>query len=691
MLVKTSKRLWMPLIPTAVDTETTGVRVWQGDRPFLFSFTNVEGETRSLELPVDPYTRKVQEPRGKKREDFLRMSDWLEDSRVLKIFHNAKFDIRMCERGWDIHVPHELGQIGETMFMAHACNTLEPSFKLKKLAEKYLQYDNSDEKILHKRVVQARRIGKKRRYRLGPKVETDFWMPKVIWPKDNSCDAYATCDTDRTIRLFLFYSEVMQVEEVEHTYREEMELWPITYAMETVGVRCRKEIVEREIGKLQAARKKAKNILFEEAGRKFNIDSDNEIREIVYGKLKLPVLRRTDKSKQPAVNVTALYEHVQVPFVRALFEYRAADKGLSSFFYKYREAIPDVLSPGEYSLHPDFNQVGPVTGRYSCRNPNLQNVANALTTRSSEPIQARTPFGPRKGRIWLHGDYSQLEVRIFADVSDEVSMKEALTKGEDIHTFSANKIWGWEDNPRAIRAAIQALELQNDRPSSEEIATVWEAFGGGSRHIKWAQAERIADKWLKSFHYNIVEAEKSVKKKTSRAKAKMVVFLKVYGGGAAALADLMGSAKNDAQTVLNEYDSAFPRVKQYMQELTRQARLDGCIVNRYGRKLSINPDKAYRCVNYMVQGSAASLVKRSMVRSAAYLAKTNLDVNMLINVHDEIVFEFRLDHFYHYAVRQLKRIMEDHEGHFSVELPVDFEVVTERWDRKKKFELPLAA
>ena len=688
----------------AVDTETTGLEVWHGDEPFAFSFCDEEGNTACFEWPVDPWTRVV----IPNQSELDAIGEFLENEKVDKVFHNAKFDVRIIENAFGITTR---GGIHDTMFMAHACNSLESSYGLKELCVKYLGLDASEQDLLKKAAIRARREAKKQGWTLGGRwkvanngewkyeaeIPADYWMPRAVDPEDRHCALYAIADVEYTMLLRAFFKAAFEDLGVEHVYERERELWHVTYNMETRGVRIALDRVDEGIETLRAERKRNYDLVTK-AGSKvvenFNLEAGAHIRKLAYndqsrGGLGLKCTRYTEKGT-PQTNVDALIPHLDNPVIEALFKFRACKKGLVDYFQKYHVLrVPDPLNESGWCLHPDFNQVGPATGRYSCRNPNLQNVANALTTRSPMPIQARTPFGPRPGYRWYCIDYSQLEVRVFADVSREPAMLQALVDGEDLHTACTNKAWGGEGNLAALRAASHALELDGTGDGSA-VKELWEAFGLNAtnvRKLKSAERDAIADQWLTEFDYDIVDAEKSIGKKTSRAKAKMILFAKVFGGGPNAIKDLLNCTYEEAQQFLWDYDTAFPKIVDYINELSRKARAEGCIVNRFGRRLTVNPDKAYRAVNYMVQGSAADLLKISMIRCAEYLKETGLDAHLVMTIHDELVFEFRRIHARKEVLRNLCRIMEDHQGAFGVETPVEVDNVIESWNEKKGVEL----
>lgn len=684
----------------AVDTETTGLDPWHGDEPFCVALCNSDGESVCFSWDVDPWTRVVVPDPG----ELAALGELLEDPRVEKVFHNSKFDCQMIESAFGIQVA---GKIHDTIFAAHACNSQEPSFALKTLSEKYLRFGKEDQDVLKKAVVTGRREGKRRGWLLAEEykfdvagnvnvssvVEADYWIPKALDPGNNLCEEYCVGDTERTMLLHLLFQERMRELDVIKVYESELELWPITYAMEAKGVRVNEERLLREIQAFVPVALETRKFLETEAAKlgfpNINVESGADLGKVLFQGYKIPP-RAWTPTGQPAVNVNALEEYLDHPFVQALFRYRGYSNGLVNFFHKYNMlGIPDGL--GNLILHPNFQQVGPVTGRFSCRNPNLQNVANGLTTRSPVPIQARTPFGPRNGYVWLPSDYSQLEVRIFADVSQEPIMLRALEMDEDLHTACANKAWGTQETKASLWAASHALELEGvsdvaSEQASHLVAAVWKELGITSKNVhKLTQSDRdrIAREWLASFNWDIVAAENSLKKKNSRGKAKMILFSKVFGGGPNAIKDLLHCTIDQAKLFLNAYDDAMPGIVKYIHYLSSKARKDGYIINRYGRRLAVDRDKAYRAVNYMVQGSAADLLKRSMRNTATYLKGTGLDACIVLTIHDELVFEFNKNHTYRKVLRDLCRIMEDHGGAFGVPTPVEMSKVVDSWDAKE--------
>lgn len=669
----------------SIDCETTGIVPWKGDQPFAISFFNMDGEALYFEWEVDPFTRTV----FPDSEELELCADILGNKRIRKIFFNAKFDVRMMKEG---HGVETVFPIDDAMFMAHVFNSAE-RHALKPLSEKYLNYSRDDLQDLKRATIRCRRQAKKLGWWRHEDVEADYWMDHLLNPESKLCQTYCTNDTERTILLEMFYKKALEDLDLMHVYEREMELWPVTYEMESRGIGTDLNIVDHEIINHQKATKYWRAIVEKIAWPEFDIESPQQCGKVIYDILGLPIKRRTAPSKrfpngQPQVNVDALYEHVGHPIVKALFKYRASSKALSNFFLKYRQFIRrDTIVVG-WVLHPDFNQVGPATGRYSCRRPNFQNVADALTTRSPEPIQAREPFGPREGYVWLHIDWSGQEPRIFAHVAQEKILLGAIKDGLDIHTFTANKAWGGKDNPKAVLAAIHSLELDGTGTGqNSDVAQLWQEYDIKQlSSLEQSDKEDIALDWLEKFQYDIERAEASIHKKTCRARSKMIFFAKIFGGGAGAIMDLLKCDYLVAMQFLEDYANLYPRIDEYIAELSWEAKRNGYITNVFGRRLIVNRDKPYIAVNYCVQGSAADMIKISMVRCSKYLSEIELDIHQVMTVHDELVFEFNKKHVFKSVILELKRMMEDFPI-FSIPMPVDIEICTKCWNQKKKVKL----
>lgn len=659
----------------AIDTECTGLNVWTGDRPFAVSacWGQDDRDTFYTEVAVNPKTRK---PMWSK-SDVAKVQRAV-DRAGRKQFWNAKYDWLMLN---SIGVQVSIPDVDEVVFMAKAVNNLEFSYELKQLSKKYLSIDDADQKDLHDAVVRCRRRAKKLGWSVGDEVEQDYWMPytmsvlepeiaKAIGVRGDECRTYGTLDAVRTFLLGGMYEVAMEDRKVEGIYAEEMQLWPVTLEIERHGVRIdpeRMEIARRQciatIDKYQAILDSSarRSKIGTDEGR-FNINSPKQVAALLFeGPGALPVEKRT-KTGQPKTDAEALAPYKQDPRVEAIFRVRSNTKGVRDFFEKYvRLATTDAK--GQMILHPGCRQWGTLTSRYSMSDPNLQQVSDPDTSNSIAAeymIDVRQVFIPRKGYVWYCPDFSQVEVIIFASVSGEPTMIDAILNGADIHGATAEKIWGGRDNPRAIIAAKELLGTSDDRKARD---------------------------FMEQFSWSIGKAETSLGKKTFRKKAKSVTFTKVFGGGYKALMRWISVPKREAKMILHGYDETFPTIVRCMSEIEERGRKDGFVYGSYGQRLQVDPWKAYRAVNHIVQSDAARLMKRGMIKCDRFLKETGLDARILLTIHDELIFEFRNEHAFKSVLRRIKDLMSDHGGVFKVPTPVDMDKVSVRWSEKEKVKL----
>lgn len=673
----------------ACDTETTGLNTWLGDQPFAFSFTNEKMESAYFEWDVNPYTRKVIV--SKPELEVLRA--FFLDESITKVFHHIKFDQRMLEAiGITIR-----GPIHDTMYMMHILNNLEPKFGLKVLASKYFEYPLVDRENLRRTVISLRRKAKVLRWKIHDVWEPDCWLPRAMckfYPdlisrmERNRCKKYAVNDSERTMMLFLMAYPLLKVEAVLHTYEEEMGLHHVTYDMETRGVAISKKRLRRVTNKSIVKVEECIPIVVNKAKRlginPFKFDVPAHMRKLFFDSMELKVTEFTPKTRQPKIGIEVLRPHKNNPIVKAWGEGRAHIKALNTYFHNYAKLlVPDHIINGGSCIHTTFNQIGPVTGRFSSNTPNLQNASTEKNTPAMYPIEMRSPFGPRKGYIWYMFDYKQLEVIIFVDVSGETSMKQAILSGGDFHSFTANKAWGGRTKS-ALQAALHALELDGSGEHDNlEVRKVWRENGIRKRHESELKStgkmERlIARMWLKSFDYDIVLAENSLGKSQVRKRAKAILFARIFGGGPKAVMTWLNCDYVQARNFLYSFNKPFPRIDKYMAELIKLSLDKGYIRTAYNRLLRINPKFAYRSVNYMVQGSAAGLLKRAMSKVAAYLAEHNCGY-IVLTVHDELVVEMKKPVKLS-DIRNIALLMSDNEGVFSLSTPVQVERCIKSWN-----------
>lgn len=369
-----------------------------------------------------------------------------------------------------------------------------------------------------------------------------------------------------------------QQEKLDFVYRKiELPLVPILYDMEQAGFRVDTGVLEKLSVEMEKELDKLSKKIYEQAGREFNIGSPQQLGEI-FEELNYEVSRRTATGKIATSRdvLDELAEKYELP--RLIIEHRELAKLKST----YVDAFPELINPADGRIHTTLNQTIAATGRLSSINPNLQNIP--IRTEMGRHI--RRAFIPADDHVLLSADYSQIELRLLAHVTKDEVMLETFRQGEDIHARTA--------------AAV----------------------------FKAKTAEEMRD---------------------ARRKAKIVNFGIAYVIGPFGLAQRVGISRNEAKKVIEEYYRTYPSVKKYMDELPNMARENGCVTRSiYGRKRYL-PDleskgaaraRAEReAVNMAMQASASDIVKLAMLRVVEDLRREKLKAKMILQVHDELVFE----------------------------------------------------
>lgn len=705
-----------------LDTETSGVRPFHNDRPFMVQLGDDECNVKIYEWPVDPFTRQV----FPNKRDIKEIRSLTEDPSLEKESYNRKFDQRMMEMmgiGF-------AGVFHDCFLKARVCRTTEFSYVLEDLAWKYAKYPKDDSDYVHKCAVKARQVGRKKGWKLydfGKHPErADYWMIALAGIDPDAVRQYGACDVERLFILSQLYDQVFKDDPARlKAYLEEMELYPEVYEMENWGVcfdpennrQQQKYYTEQQAKYLEESRQiliKEKRVWWNEAKRgrdrqgnlkpvaPFNPSSPPQLCKVLYGKKPkgygLECKRYTKRSKSKpfggeSSDWKALREYQDIPFVRAVGLCNGAKKA-REFFDQYEKlAVQEKLERSTiWVIHASFDQGGAKTLRFSSREPNLQQAAKGG---GASKARSRGPFRPRPGYVFYMFDYANQEARIFAEISKIQELVEACTTpGKDVNTVLANKIWGGKGNPKALISAARALELGNENPSNQLAIQAREYIGWQnewcSLGVTSKQALKFADRFLWLYDYDIVKAEKAIDPEGSsftRTRAKNVLFAKLYGGGADAIKDFMFCSTAEAKQMLQEFEEAWPGIVRAMNEIIRICEKQGYIETLYGNKLDIDPGFEYKGINYLVQGTAAKMMKDSMVRLAKYLRKTGLKARMIMTVHDELVFEIKKGHDKPWLLRGIRNIMENNGGRVkSLPMLVEAATAKERWDEKESVE-----
>jgi DNA polymerase-1 len=366
-------------------------------------------------------------------------------------------------------------------------------------------------------------------------------------------------------------------------YEIESPLLPVLAAMENEGIRLDPVALEDVGKKLRTDLARLETTIYEHAGGKFNIGSPKQLGEILFGKLALDAKAKKTKTGQYATDEATLTALAPLhPIVAEVLEYREASKLLST----YIDALPSYISPQDKRIHTTYYQLATTTGRLNSQDPNLQNIP----IRTAQGREIRRAFVPREGDYTLlSADYSQIELRILAALTQDAALLDALTSGEDIHRTTAAKV----------------------------------------------------------FQIPVADVTKA-----QRNQAKMVNYGISYGISAFGLAQRLGIPRADAKNLIEGYFAQFPGIKQYMTDTVAHARERGYVETITGRRrylpdlrsanATVRAAAERNAINMPIQGSSADLIKLAMVHIARVARDENWRTKLLLQVHDELVFDLYL-------------------------------------------------
>ena len=395
---------------------------------------------------------------------------------------------------------------------------------------------------------------------------------------------YAAEDADVTLRLHeALGAALAEIESLDRVYREiEMPLVDVLLEIEQNGVLIDEQLLQQQSREVDKQMQAIEQSIYAEAGQVFNLGSPKQIQEILFDKLEMPVLRKTPKG-QPSTAEDVLEElarDYEIPSL--ILEHRSLHKLLSTYIDK----LPQEISPRTGRVHTSYQQAVASTGRLSSTSPNLQNIP----IRTAEGRRIREAFVAPPGQRILALDYSQIELRIMAHLSADENLLRAFDQGLDVHR-----------------------------------ATAAEVFGTG--------LDTVGDE--------------------QRRAAKAINFGLIYGMSAFGLGRQLNIGRNEAQQYVDTYFERYPGVRRYMEDTKQRARDQGFVETVFGRRLHL-PDIHARnanvrqyaertAINAPMQGTAADIIKRAMIRVQAWLDAGDSDCRMIMQVHDELVFEVAND------------------------------------------------
>lgn len=528
----------------SLDTETTGTDPIRAELVGMsFSFK----ENQAFYVPVPANRDEAQKIVNKFKPVF-------ENEKTVKVGQNIKYDMLVLSNyGVEIR-----GRMFDTM-IAHYVLQPELHHGMDYLAEVYLKYETIKIEEL-----------------IGPKGKNQKNMrdlpPSAVYK-------YACEDADVTLKLKHILEKELKEQGVEKLFEEiEMPLVPVLAYMERNGVRIDTAALKETSLHFTARMQQIEKEVHELAGMEFNIASPKQVGEVLFDRLKIVEKAKKTKSGQYVTSEDVLESlRGKHEIVGKILEHRGLKKLLST----YIDALPQLINPQTGHIHTSFNQTVTATGRLSSSNPNLQNIP----VRNEDGKEIRKAFIPEDGCEFFSADYSQIELRIMAHLSQDPHMIEAFQKGQDIHAATAAKIY--------------KTDLE---------------------HVSREQ----------------------------RSKAKTANFGIIYGISTFGLAERLNVERKEAKELIDGYFANYPHVKEYMDESIRVAREKGYIETIFKRKRylpDINSRNAVvrgyaerNAINAPIQGSAADIIKVAMIRIYRRFREEGIQSKMILQVHDELNF-----------------------------------------------------
>ncbi|MDO7173406.1 DNA polymerase I [Mariniflexile sp. AS56] len=559
------------------DTETTGLNPitaelvgiafsWEAGKGFYLPFPEVQDEAQEIIEQLRPF---------------------FENETIEKIGQNLKYDIKVLAK-YNIEVK---GNLFDTM-LAHYLINPDMRHNMDVLAETYLNYSPISIEAL---------IGKKGKNQLS--------MRDVALEKQTE---YAVEDADITLQLKEHFEKELGDANTKKLFEDiEVPLLRVLAAMELEGINLNETFLNSLSEQLNSDIKDLETKIYAEAGEEFNIASPKQLGDILFDKLKLVDKPKKTKTGQYATGEDILsYLAKDHDIIQHILEFR----GLAKLKSTYVDALPNQVEPSTGRVHTDYMQTVAATGRLSSNNPNLQNIP----IRTERGRQVRKAFIPRsEDYTLLAADYSQIELRIIAALSNEETMISAFKNGEDIHASTASKVFN-----------VPLEEVTREQ----------------------------------------------------RSNAKTVNFGIIYGVSAFGLSNQTDLSRGESKELIDTYYTTYPKLRNFISEQIDFARENGYVQTVLGRRRYLNDINSRNAVvrgaaernavNAPIQGSAADIIKLAMINIYKKLSEGNFKTKMLLQVHDELVFDV-----YKPELETIKTLVKtEMENAYKLEVPLDVEL-----------------
>ena len=575
----------------AIDTETDSLNAIQAN---LIGFSLATGINEACYIPIK-HDNADKQIHIDDATDFLKSIN--EDPSILKIFHNKKYDALVLDK-YNIKV----NSYDDTMLISYSLGSGGTRHSLDFLAKKYMSHSA----ISFKEIAGS------------GKSQKSFNEISI-----NEASIYAAEDADITFRLWKILRPRLMIEKISSVYETiERPLAKVIMDMEKNGV-CVDEKILKELSiKFENNIKRIEKECFEIVGNEFNLGSPKQIGEILFDKLKIKGGKRTPSgawsTDAETLNFLASSGNI---LPKLLLEWR----GLSKLKSTYTDALPNFINKNTKRIHTSYSMSSTSTGRLSSSDPNLQNIP----IKNDEGKMIRSAFIADEGYSLISADYSQIELRIIAHISDDNNLKNAFKNNIDIHSLTASEVFG---------VPIEDM--------SQDI----------------------------------------------RRKAKAINFGIIYGISPFGLSNQLDISRSEASDYIRSYFEKFPSIRDYMESTKEFAKNNGFVKTLFGRKCIIDDPgnrgpggKAFMeraAINAPIQGTAADIIKRAMIKIPKNLKKENLETKMIMQVHDELVFETKDSEIEKTMSIVIKEMSEAHKP--VVDLSVDLKVEAasgKNWDQ----------
>lgn len=616
----------------AVDTETTGLHYWAGHYPFVITAADSAG--RAFFARLAPGWDEPSDASKSSYSEVLREggplpaeASWTVKSEIPEIQTMNEFKEILANGHLIMHnAKFDVPMLEYAGFTVNR-NAVEDTMILARLV--FPDSPRISLKFLARALLKVD-YASEERLKAWQKANRTKDFAKV--PNDILQD-YATDDAIYTMALYRGLRSKVPVT-MEDLYENEMYLLQVVIDMESRGMWVDLDYAEVQASQCREHQRDCQELLDDLYGQPININSTKQLQDLLFERLKLQdtltqeqkkryakILRTPKGSYSTKREILKLYDH---PAIKAIMEYRMFGKMAGTYFEKFRE-LADVK---EYAvIHPSFWQCGTRTGRFSSSEPSFQTIPSVSSGRLLDFKRGTVPdvrhcFGARPGYVLYAPDYSQIELRIAAWYAGDEVMQNAFIENRDIH----------DETTKAI----------------------------------------FPDDWMDADDPTKVD-------KPKRTFCKMVNFGVLYGMGIGKLSSDLGVPVERGKAFINRYFATYPGLHQLMQECQRNIVTRGYVESVFGRRAKASPEESYKGLNYLIQGTAADVMKQTMIRLHMMFDRYGYDAHILNTVHDEVLFEIAEGEDNELFHERLKDTMTNWPVFAPVPLPVDCKRAIDRW------------